>query len=133
MRIIGITLALWLAVALPAAADPEKIQGVISDQIAAFQEDDFERAFTYASPGIQRLFGTSENFGTMVRQGYPMVHRPADVQFLELTEAQGDMWQKVLVRDASGQSHVLAYRMQEGPDGWRIAGVNLLKAPGLST
>ena len=132
MRSIIITLAFWLVTALPAAAQQDDIRGVISDQLTAFQADDFETAFTFASPTLQQYFRTPENFGAMVRNGYPMVHRPADVQFLALEEIAGDLWQMVMIRDGAGASHMLAYRMQQGPEGWRIAGVNVLKTHGVS-
>ena len=57
------------------AASPA-ICSVIQDQLGAFTKDDAAGAFGYASPGIQRMFGTPEIFMDMVRQGYPPVHRP---------------------------------------------------------
>ena len=45
----------------------------INGQIEAFQRDDFNAAFSYASPGIQGIFGTAERCGQMVRNGYPTV------------------------------------------------------------
>ena len=72
--------------ALPVLAedDPQtQIQTVIENQIAAFKNDDFAQAFSYASPSIKSMFGTAENFGVMVQRGYPMVWRPADVQFMD--------------------------------------------------
>ena len=66
--------------ALPASAQEAPIRQTIQSQIEAFQADDFPRAFTFASPAIKGMFGTSENFGAMVKQGYPMVYRPAEVQ-----------------------------------------------------
>ena len=70
----------------PAAAQDAPIQGVIQSQIDAFQADDFARAFSFASPTIQGMFGTPENFGLMVKEGYPMVYRPAEVEMQELRE-----------------------------------------------
>ena len=104
------------------------IEGTIRDQLNAFRADDFETAFGFASPGIRSMFGTSENFGAMVRQGYPMVYRPGEVRFLDLREVAGELRQKVMIRDASGAIHLLDYEMVEGPDGWRIDGVQLLQA-----
>ena len=101
--------------ALPVLAedDPQtQIQTVIENQIAAFKNDDFAKAFSYASPSIQSMFGTAENFGVMVQRGYPMV---------------GDLWQHVLIRDQAGRRHMLLYRMQKGPEGWLINGVQLGK------
>lgn len=127
-HLIACTLALALTAA-PAVAQDSAIRGVISDQIAAFLADDFARAFGHASPGIKGIFGTPERFGQMVRQGYPMVHRPADMKFLELREVAGRLWQRVMVTDAAGKLHFLDYQMLETPDGWQIDGVQLLPAP----
>ena len=133
MRLQLIISALTLFIGLMASPilaedDPQpQIQTVIENQIAAFQVDDFAVAFSYASPSIQSMFGTAENFGVMVQRGYPMVWRPAEVQFLDLRKMSGDFWQQVLIRDQAGVRHMVLYRMQKGPDGWRINGVQLGK------
>ena len=117
--------------ALPfaAEADPDAMQGVIDDQLAAFRADDFATAFTFAAPGIQGMFRTPDNFGRMVRQGYPMVWRPARVEYLR-ARPEGSGWrQEVLMTDADGRLHKLAYSMIQTESGWRIAGVQLLAAP----
>ena len=59
-------------------------------EFTPFLQDDFATAFTFASPNIQGIFGTHQNFGQMVRSGYPMVWRPADVQYIELREFQAE-------------------------------------------
>jgi hypothetical protein len=119
--------AAFAALAVPAAADPDAFQGVIDGQMDAFLADDVATAFTYAAPGIQGMFRTPENFGTMVRQGYPMVWRPERVEYLD-ARPEGPGWrQDVLVTDAEGRLHVLAYTMVETPTGWRIAGVRILR------
>ena len=68
----------------------------------------------------------------MVRNGYPMVWRPAEVRYLELREIAGDLWQMVQVTDAEGNVHLLDYQMIAGRDGWKINAVQLLQAPGVS-
>lgn len=131
-------LVFWVItlVSLPFAAAAQEvvqaepgIEATIRSQVDAFLADDFARAFTFASPSIQGLFGTPEKFGRMVRNGYPMVWRPSDVQFLELRELRGALWQRVMMRDAAGRVHLLDYQMVRGEDGWRINGVQLLPAP----
>ncbi len=117
--------------ALPAAAQEDPIQSTILNQIEAFKADDFATAFGFASPNIKGIFQTPENFGMMVRNGYPMVHRPADVRMLEQREVAGRLWQKVLITDAEGRSHVLDYQMVETPEGWQINGVQLLPSGGV--
>lgn len=115
-----------------AVAQQAEIEGTITSQIEAFKVDDFEQAFTYATPNLQRLFQTPQNFERMVTQGYPMVWRPADVRYLELEERGGVMFQKVQITDAKGGLHLLLYQMQQTPAGWRIAGVRILEAPDLA-
>ena len=129
MRIglFGLLTAAFLA--LPALAQEEPIQKTIQSQLDAFQADDFARAFTFASPNIKGIFGTAENFGAMVKNGYPMVHRPAEVQMGELREVAGNLWQRVKIIDQAGRGHLLDYMMIETPEGWQINAVQLLPAP----
>jgi len=117
--------------ALPAAAQDNALQSTILNQIEAFKADDFATAFTYASPVIKGIFGTAENFGMMVRNGYPMVHRPAEVRMLEQRQVAGATVQRVLITDAQGRSHVLDYQMIQTADGWQINGVTLVPSGGV--
>lgn len=128
--IIGLVLALGLAGG--AWAQDAEIEGVISDQLEAFKADNFDEAFTFAAPNIRGIFRTPENFGFMVRRGYPMVWRPADVTFLDLREQGGVLIQTVRIEDADGAVHLLAYSMLQTDLGWKIAGVQLLEAPGVN-
>ena len=129
MRKLLLMTALCAGLATMAQADETGIQSVISSQIEAFQVDDFDTAFTYASPTIKRLFGSSDRFGAMVQRGYPMVWRPAKVEYLGLDTIQGLLVQQVLITDQSGTLHTLAYQMIETPEGWQINGVQILRAP----
>ena len=108
------------------------IQSTIGNQIEAFQADDFETAFDFASPNLQQFFGSSENFRSMVTRGYPMVWQPAEVRYLELAEVGGSFFQKVLIKDQEGIVHILGYRMLETDMGWKINGVQLLPNPDAS-
>ena len=88
MRKFILAIAFWIAASLPAWAESKAIETTIRAQITAFQADDFERAFTYASPTIQQIFRAPDVFGRMVRQGYPMVYRPSEIAFLELATVE---------------------------------------------
>ncbi len=126
----GLYAALIAAVlALPATAQEAPIQDTIRSQIDAFQADDFGRAFTFASPTIKGMFGTPENFGAMVKQGYPMVYRPAEVQMMDLRDVAGDLWQRVRITDQAGAGWLLDYMMVETAEGWQINAVQILPAP----
>ena len=129
-RLLG-ALLLCLGLAGPAWTQSEGIQSTINGQMEAFRADDFDRAFTYASPNIKRMFGSSENFGTMVRNGYPMVWKNTNVRYLELREIAGNLWQMVQVEDESGAFHYLDYLMVPSADGWEIGAVQFLPDPGI--
>lgn len=131
LKITGTLAAVFLAGAVWAQSAAQDIQGVISDQFQAFQADDFGTAFTFASPNIKGIFGTAERFGEMVKRGYPMVHRPADVDFTTLSERGGRQYQNVVITDQSGVLHVLEYEMIETGSGWQINGVQIKKADAL--
>lgn len=110
-------------------AQGSEIQGVIGNQIEAFKADDFAQAFSYASPNIQGIFKSPENFGNMVRNGYPMVWRPNGLEYLDLREVAGLLVQRVRIRDARGVEHLLDYQMVKLGGDWKINGVFAVKAP----
>jgi len=128
MRKFILSIAFWVAAALPVWAEGKAIETTIRAQITALQADDFDRAFTYASPTIQQIFRAPEVFGRMVRQGYPMVYRPSAIEFLELASVEGYYWQKVQIRDGQGRYHLMAYQMVQLDGLWRINGVQLLQS-----
>ncbi len=105
------------------------IEAVIADQLADFNARDVPGAWEHASPTIQGIFGSPENFGAMVENGYPMVWDNSDARFLELREEDGTLRQRVMIEDAEGRGWMLDYDMIELPEGWRINGVQVLPAP----
>ena len=110
-------------------ADRASIIGVIQGQMAAFQADAAGEAFAYATPGIQRMFGTPERFMDMVRAGYQPVYRPQEVEFRELRDTAEGLVQSVLVVGPDGVPVMALYIMQQQADGtWRIAGCVLTAA-----
>jgi hypothetical protein len=129
LRIIGFCLALLTLTVSAQAQDNSAIEGVIARQLDAFNARDTATAWTFASPTIKGIFRTPENFGLMVQNGYPMVWTNSDVRFLDLREIAGAEWQRVMLRDAEGNLHVLDYKMIETPDGWQIDAVVLIPAP----
>ena len=98
----------------------------ITSQIEAFLKDDFVRAFTYASPSIRSMFKTPENFGRMVRTGYPMVWRPEEFIFLEHRKDPGGRSQDIQIVDQEGEVHYLRYFLNNTTSGWKISGVQFL-------
>ena len=131
----------WFAASLAAlnafAAEPLEpgdraaVRLVIEKQLAAFENDDAERAFSFASPKIQDMFITARNFMDMVRISYPVVYRPASLSF-QVPYVEGDeVWQVVEMRDAQGMDWTAIYTLLRQADGvWRINGCVLKRGLG---
>ncbi len=126
MRLIWAILFVLASTPLAAQSLEDTIEGTISAQIDAMREGNFGAAFQYASPGIQRMFLTPENFQMMVEQGYPMVANPAAVEFTGLEMRSGAMVQNVIITDQAGRLFELEYDLIPVDDRWVINGVRIL-------
>jgi hypothetical protein len=115
------------------AAERAAIRGVIETQLDAFRRDDGAAAFGLATPNIQAMFGTPENFLAMVRHGYAAVYRPRTVEFAEIVGDAEHPVQLVRVVGPDGETVIAAYEMARQHSGWRINGCVLLRPPGRST
>lgn len=120
---IGAVIVAHLVAGPLRADEASDIRGVIGDQIRAFEADDLAMAYSFAAPNIQSIFPSPEIFGSMVRQGYPMIWRPAEVTYFDLRQEGGKRVQRMGFRDAAGQLHLFDYEMSLGASGWRIEGV----------
>jgi Domain of unknown function (DUF4864) len=136
LALVGLVLGLAAPAVLAPAwaqdlspADRSAIRDVIQRQVDAFQRDDGDSAFGYASPAIRGMFGTAETFMDMVRQGYQPVYRPRVFDFREIVTLHGEVTQKVHVVGPDGRPVTAYYPMVRLPDGtWRINGC-FLQAP----
>jgi hypothetical protein len=118
----------------PSDADWASIRAVINSQLDAFQRDDADAAFSFASPAIQKQFHTASEFMQMVRTGYGAVYRPVSVQFLDhfVLSDQPIQPLEIVMPDASVV--VAFYIMERQPGGdWKIAGCALGTTFGIST
>ena len=137
MRLLMQLLAMIVLLSLPAhaeeltAQDKSAFQGVISDQIAAFQADDGAKAYGFASPTIQGIFPNPSLFMDMVKRGYQPVYRPQSFAFGEAgINAAGRPFQKVTIVGPDGFTYEALYSMERQPDGsWKINGCALVRAP----
>ncbi len=134
MRIVLALMFLLMASAAQAQSpgDRAAIETVITRQLDAFRQDDAQAAFAQASPMIQHMFGTPENFIAMVAHGYPPVYRPRQTTFGPL-ELQADQFiQKVEIVGPDGASYLALYAMERQPDGsWKIGGCQLTESESL--
>lgn len=124
-------LALCLTVRPVAAqteAEAAAFRGVISAQVDAFRQDAWDTAFSFASPSIRSMFGSTERFRAMVLGGYEAVARPRVFEFEDATTIGGQPAQPVFVIGPDGVAVRAIYMMERQPDGsWKIDGVFLEK------
>lgn len=113
--------------------DRATIRSVIEQQLRAFQQDNAELAFSFASPGIQAQFETAENFMRMVESSYPAVYRPRSVMFEDIVRVEGRVAQRVVLMGPDGALFNAFYLMQiQSDESWRINGCFLQPIQGQS-
>ncbi len=122
---------------LPPSPELDKIRSVINAQIDAFKRDDAALAFSYATPDIQELMGTPEQFMALVRSQYLPVYRSKKVVFrepVELSDRPGIIQPAVVTGpDDLPVFAVYTVELQESGE-WRISGCLLYKLlPGEGT
>ncbi|MCP4309148.1 MAG: DUF4864 domain-containing protein [bacterium] len=133
VTLVALPISAGTASADVSEGDRGAIRTIIEGQIAAFQRDDGDAAYSYASPTIQGLFPTVEQFMAMVRGGYQPVYRPQSVAFGEVIETPIGPIQRVFLTGPSGRNWVAIYSLQQQPDGtWRISGCQLVEDTGES-
>ena len=126
MRIL-LAFVVFILFSTPIFAGPkEDVQATISLQLEAFLKDDFDTAFTFASPSIRSMFQSPQNFGQMVQRGYPMVWRPQKFNFLEHRIDREGRAQDIKIIDQAGTAHYLRYFLIDTTKGWKITGVQFL-------
>jgi hypothetical protein len=138
-RRLGLALLSAFVVGVPAAprvsaADAKAVRTIIEAQLAAFAADDAEKAFSFAAPGIRAMFVSADRFLTMVREGYPVVYRPASVTFMKPEWIDTKLIQRVQMTDSAGAPWMVVYELERQRDrSWRIAACVAARGAGRST
>jgi hypothetical protein len=103
--------------------EAQKVREVIVAQMAAFAIDDADRAFETATPAVREAIGSSGRFLAMVRGAYPMVYRPAALNFHKPDFDEGTVLQLVEIKDGDDKSWLALFAVERQPDqSWRISG-----------
>lgn len=118
-----VLLVLLFGMSTGSRADESEPKGVIRGQIEAFQVNDLDTAFSFASPTIQKMFGSAKRFGQMVKSSYPMIWRPSDVRFGGFSVEGDKQVQTVFITDNVGSVFEARYEMLATDTGWHIGGV----------
>ena len=111
------------------ASDEEEIISVVSAQLQAFQDDDFEKAYSYASPTIKTIFPDYKKFRDMVVGQYQAVYRPKSINIGSVSTEGGVPFLEVYLVDPDGIFVTAIYSMQQQDNGsWLINGCFLSQA-----
>lgn len=125
MRILSALLVI-AALAGPVSAqstDEAGVRAEIEDQFADFLAGDLAGAFEHASPTLQMLFVSPDNFGRMVKSGYPDIWAAKAVDFLGLREDAGRTIERLRATGPDGGTKLYDYVVQKIEGRWRIEGV----------
>ena len=102
-------------------SDIASIKLVVSSQLQAFSDDNATDAFSYASPKIKSIFGSSDNFMAMVKKSYPSVYRPKNINIGTVEMHQGIPILLVYLVGPDGSFVTANYAMQKQPNKeWKI-------------
>jgi hypothetical protein len=132
MRKLALFLMVGLLMATSSLADDNlaTARGVIEKQIVAFLNDDVDSAYSFATPGIQKVFPEPQRFFDMVKRNYAPVYRPGNYAFgRALSETDGaTIAQELLITGPKGKNWRAVYVLERQDDGkYRINGVRLSK------
>ena len=109
--------------------EENEIKSIVNQQLEAFKNDDFEKAYSFASPTIKKMFSSPEVFRKMVIGGYQAVYRPQSIKIGSVEIIKGVATLKVYLVDPNGEFVTANYLMEQQEDGeWLIGGCVLSKA-----
>ena len=112
------------------ADESEMVRKTISSQIEAFKDNNIEKAYTFAAPNIQAQFSNPVVFGSMVKNGYPVIWRPKSFKFTKFQDLGNRFIQRVLFQSHDGRLEIYDYILEKYDDMWKIAGVLTINLAG---
>ncbi len=106
-----------------------EIRNAIEQQLAAFQRDDAEAAFSFTSSRISNLFRTSANFVAMPKSQYRAVYRYRPVTFPSPRPSKATCCNRLGCCAPDNVPVAAVYKMQRQNDGaWKIDGCELARS-----
>ncbi|WP_283194568.1 DUF4864 domain-containing protein [Rhizobium sp. AN80A] len=126
--ILGLTAIVTLSPAR--AQDPlDTTRSMIEAQIKAFLQDDSEKAYSYAAPGIKAAYPDKNLFFAMVKKSYEPVYHPGNYAFGRSRSIDNGamIYHEVLISGRDGKDWTAIYQVIRQPDGgYKIGGVQIL-------
>jgi hypothetical protein len=88
----------------------------------ALREGDYVKALSFASPAIQRKYGSAQAFMEMVKTSYEPVICSRSTVFEDLKQVMGIVTQPVLLFAQDGDLMIASYMMEKEENGdWKIS------------
>ena len=107
----------------PRLNEDAAIRHAIRAQVDALGSGDAGRAFEFATPEVQQIFGDPQSFLDTIRSGDDVLYAPRAMEFEDLHMGDGDAVQEATLLDADGQVYTVAYVLVQQNDGtWKIDG-----------
>jgi uncharacterized protein DUF4864 len=107
----------------------KELTHVIESQLAAFRQEDYEKAYSFAAAGIQKQF-SREAFEKMVKNGYPVIANSKSVRFGLIMDNGKEAVVIANIRGNGKQSAQYQYVLVFQDSKWRINGVSEVKPKG---
>ena len=109
----------------------KELTAVVDGQLAAFRANDYAKAFSFASAGIQSMFAP-EDFEKMVKTAYPVIAHSVSSEYGVMFDTGEEAVVNVRVQDGDKKSVEYQYLLKKESGTWKINGVSEVKAEGLS-
>ena len=106
------------------------VRETISTQIFAFQKNDVVKAYSFAAPNIKAQYPDPAIFGSMVKNGYPIIWNPKKFKFATFKNRGDRSIQRVLFQSFEGNLKTYDYIMEKVGEKWKIAGVISINVDG---
>ena len=107
----------------------KELTQIIKSQLAAFRDDDYVTAYTFAAAGIKAQYPMTE-FERMVKTGYPVIARFKSVEFGVVRDNGEEAVVNVEVEGESSNVASYQYFVRKEEAGWKISGVIAVKPKG---
>jgi hypothetical protein len=108
-----------------------QVRRVIEAQLAAFRQDDYPAAYTYASESLRAQMSLPA-FERLVKIGYPLIARSRSAQFGVIFDNGGQAMVNVVIAGRSGRARHYRYILQKEGAGWKILGVSEVNFMGMT-
>lgn len=114
--------------------DPTEWQAVISEQIDAFRNGDAPTAFSFAAAPFQKAFPDAITFmQSIAASGYAPIFTSVSHSFGKFTKLDDQTVMQIVTLIGSKQELFDAvYQLTKEPGGWRVSGVQLMRANGMA-